>query len=138
MGRTAYWNRAAGRLASWALGDASRGALYLALRPAASNGESPSPPPPERRAPSDSLEISRESAGAFGAAKAAQRPEREEQHETERRPVGEADLRRLAGDEPARRLEHARHRIHRRDRVDPPLQQRERHVHGREEEHEED
>src|SRR5205809_4800554 len=35
------------------LGDASRGALYLALRPAASNGESPSPPPPERRAPSD-------------------------------------------------------------------------------------
>src|SRR6266550_4631599 len=32
------------------LGDASRGALYLALRPAASNGESPSPPPPERRA----------------------------------------------------------------------------------------
>src|SRR5215210_4198469 len=26
------------------LGDASRGALYLALRPAASNGESPSPP----------------------------------------------------------------------------------------------
>ena len=38
------------------LGDASRGALYLALRPAASNGESPSPPPPERRAPSDFLE----------------------------------------------------------------------------------
>jgi hypothetical protein len=35
------------------LGDASRGALYLALRPAASNGESPSPPPPERRALSD-------------------------------------------------------------------------------------
>src|SRR5438067_9059803 len=36
------------------LGDASRGALYLALRPAASTGESPSPPPPERRAQPDS------------------------------------------------------------------------------------
>src|SRR5215831_21426959 len=41
------------------LGDASRGALYLALRPAASNGESPSPPPPERRAFSDFAPASR-------------------------------------------------------------------------------
>src|SRR5215475_2532587 len=41
------------------LGDASRGALYLALRPAASNGESPSPPPPERRAPSDPYKVNR-------------------------------------------------------------------------------
>ena len=33
------------------LGDASRGALYLALRPAASNGESRPPPPPSGRLP---------------------------------------------------------------------------------------
>src|SRR5215216_5105704 len=90
MGRTAYWNPCVRGLASSVLGDASRGALYLALRPAASNGESPSPPPPERRAPSDSSGVSSESAGAFGAAQSAQGPQREEQHEAERRPVGEA------------------------------------------------
>src|SRR5690348_12301723 len=50
MGRTAYRKAPGGGIPSSVLGDASRGALYLALRPAASNGESPSPPPPERRA----------------------------------------------------------------------------------------
>src|SRR5207344_219790 len=41
IGRTAYWNSRPGRVASPALGDASRGASYLALRPAVSNGEKP-------------------------------------------------------------------------------------------------
>src|ERR671936_419115 len=41
MGRTAYWKAGSLRVPSRVLGDASRGALYLALRPAASNGEKP-------------------------------------------------------------------------------------------------
>src|SRR6266576_4465992 len=41
MGRSAYWLVQGGGLPSLVLGDASRVALYLALRPAASNGEKP-------------------------------------------------------------------------------------------------
>src|SRR5262245_16034796 len=101
MGRSAYWIPAAGRLPSWALGDASRGALYLALR---LRGEQWGEPVATTPRAAGSLRFFSESAGAFGAAQPAQGPEREEQHEAERRPVGEGDLRRLAGDEAARRL----------------------------------
>src|SRR4051812_1315510 len=54
MGRTAYWKGARAGLASphWAM-RAAAPCTWL-LRPAASNGESPSPPPPERRALSGS------------------------------------------------------------------------------------
>src|SRR6059058_2085132 len=109
------------RVSVLVLGDASRGALYLALRPAASTGESPSPPPPERRA----LTRSDELAGGLGLAQAAPGPDRERRCQGERRQERDADLRGGARQEAAARFEHARDRVDRRHAVDPAFEQRE-------------
>src|SRR3954452_19500722 len=78
------------------------------------------------------------SARAFRAAQAAQGPQREQHHQHHAGRVGEADLRRVAREEAAPGLDDPRHRVDDRDAVNPALQQRQRHVDRREEEHHED
>src|SRR5919108_4701859 len=77
-------------------------------------------------------------AGRLGAPQPAERPESEQEPERERETERGRDLRRLAGDEAPPGLEDPRQWIHRGDGVDPALEQRERHVHRREEERQED
>src|SRR6266516_7188366 len=74
----------------------------------------------------------------FGLPQAAEGPEREPNREQQSRSEGCSDLGRGAGEEAAARLEHTRQRIHDRNAMDPALEQRQRHVDGGEEEHQED
>src|SRR5690348_10589301 len=77
-------------------------------------------------------------AGVLGGAKPGPRPDGEDDEQREGEPEREHDLRRLALDEAATRLEDERQRVQAGDRVDPAAQQVERHIHRREEERHED
>src|SRR3954454_20270541 len=79
-----------------------------------------------------------ELAGGFRTSEAANRPEGEAGDQAESDCEAQERLVGLPRDQPAALLEQRRDRVHRRDAVDPTFEERERDVHGREEEEDED